>query len=78
MEAKGSEEIGFLSRNPIIEMWILGLLSQYNDALRVRRMGFNSWQGIEIINYSIAFIPVFLPIQPTTQWVPGAVSPGVK
>jgi hypothetical protein len=45
---------------------------------RPDRLGFNSWQGHEIILFSIAFRLVLGLIQPPVQCVLGAVSFGVK
>jgi hypothetical protein len=41
-------------------------------------LGFNYWQEQEILLLSITFRPALGPTQPPIQWVPGAVSMGVK
>jgi hypothetical protein len=46
--------------------------------LRAGQPGFNSRQGQEILLISVVFRPALGPTQPPIQWVPGAVSPGVK
>jgi hypothetical protein len=45
---------------------------------RIRRPGFDSRQGQEVCIFSTASRPVLRPTQPAIQWVPGALSPGVK
>jgi hypothetical protein len=39
---------------------------------------FDSWQRQEIFLFSTTSIPALGPTQPPIQWVPGALSPGVK
>jgi hypothetical protein len=53
-------------------------LSQYSDGLWAGRSGFDSWKGYEIFLYSTASRPPLGPTQPPVQWVPRALSLGVK
>jgi hypothetical protein len=53
-------------------------LSRYNDGLRAGRTGFDSQQGQEIFLYSAASHLALGPTQLPLQWVPGALSSGVK
>jgi hypothetical protein len=55
------------------------LLSRYSDGLRAGRPGFDSRQ-CKIFTYilSTTLRPNLRPIQPPIQWIPGALSPGVK
>jgi hypothetical protein len=55
-----------------------GLLSRYSEGLWAGRPGFDSRKGQEIFLYSTSSRPALGPAQPPTQWVPGALSLGVK
>jgi hypothetical protein len=57
-----------------------GSLSRYSDWLRARRPRGQSWSpgGGKNIRFSISSRPALGPTQPPIQWVPGALSPGVK
>jgi hypothetical protein len=48
-----------------------------SDGLRAGRPGFDSRQCM-IFLFSIAYRPTLGPTQPPIQWVPGALSAGVK
>jgi hypothetical protein len=50
----------------------------YFSGARAGRPGFNSRQGQEIFLYSTASRPALGLTQPPVQWMPGALSPGVK
>jgi hypothetical protein len=45
---------------------------------RLDDWGFDSQQGLEIFLFTTASIPALEPTQPPIQWVPGALSLGVK
>jgi hypothetical protein len=49
-----------------------------SDRLWVGTPGFNSQQGQETFNFSIASRLALGHTQPPIQWVPGAVSLGIK
>jgi hypothetical protein len=49
-----------------------GQLIRYSDGIRVRRLGFNSWQRHTASRQALG------PIQPLVQWVAGFLSPGAK
>jgi hypothetical protein len=51
---------------------------RYCDGLRNRRSGFYSRKEQEIFLFSTASRSALEPIQPSTEWVPGTVSPQVK
>jgi hypothetical protein len=44
----------------------------------MRVLGFDSRQGLEIFRFTTASRPALWPTQPPIQWVPGAISLGVK
>jgi hypothetical protein len=46
--------------------------------LRAGRSGFDSWQGHEIFLFSTASIAAMESTRPHIQWVPGALSSGLK
>jgi hypothetical protein len=46
--------------------------------LRAGRAGFDSRQGLEIFLFATVSRPALGPTQPSIQWVPGALSLGVK
>jgi hypothetical protein len=54
-----------------------GQLSRYSDRLRAGRPEFDSRQ-YNIFLFSTASRPTVGPTQPSIQWVPGALSPGLK
>jgi hypothetical protein len=54
-----------------------GIAHWYSDGLCAGRSGFDSGQGKEILLYT-AFRVALGPTQLPIQWVPGALSPGVK
>jgi hypothetical protein len=54
------------------------LLRQYSVWLRAGRSGFDSQQGQRIFLLAPASRPALGPTQPSIQWVPGVLSPGVK
>jgi hypothetical protein len=41
-------------------------------------LGFDSWRGLGFFLFTTASRPALGPIQPPIQWVPGALSLGVK
>jgi hypothetical protein len=53
-------------------------LRRYSNGLQTGRPGFDSRQGQEILLFSTGPRPSLGPTQPPIQWVPGALSPGVK
>jgi hypothetical protein len=55
-----------------------GYLSRYSGGLPAGRPGFDSRQGQEFFLYSMASRPTLEPTQPPIQWVPEALSQGVK
>jgi hypothetical protein len=55
-----------------------GITGRYSSGLRDGGPGFDSRQGKEIFLYSTASRATLGPTQPPIQWVPGALSPGVK
>jgi hypothetical protein len=61
-----------------VHSWEPGYLSQYNDWLRIGRPSFDPWQRQRIFPLASASRPALRPTQPTIQWVPGVLSPGVK
>jgi hypothetical protein len=44
----------------------------------IRVLGFNSWRGLGIFLFTTMSRTVLGPTQPPIQWVPGALSLGVK
>jgi hypothetical protein len=54
----------------------MGIATGYG--LRAGRPGFNSLQGQGIVLCYTASRPALRLIQPPIQWIPGAVSPGLK
>jgi hypothetical protein len=53
-------------------------LSQYSVSLRTGRPGFDPRQRQRIFPLTSVSRPALGPTQPPVQWVPGALSPGVK
>jgi hypothetical protein len=53
-------------------------VAQYSDWLRAERPGFDPRQRQRIFPLTSASKPALGPTQPPLQWVPGALSPGVK
>jgi hypothetical protein len=51
---------------------------RYSDELQAGWRWFDSRQGQEIFLFPITSRPVLGPTQPPIQWVPGALSPGLK
>jgi hypothetical protein len=57
---------------------MLQKLSRYSDGLQAEMAGFNSGQRQEIFLFSTASRLALGPTQHPIQWVPGALSLGVK
>jgi hypothetical protein len=55
-----------------------GYLRGLSDGLGTKWTGFDSRQGQEIFLYFIASRPALRPTQPPIQWVPRALSTGIK
>jgi hypothetical protein len=55
-----------------------GHLNRYNDGLRAERPWFDSRQGKYIFLFFTASSTVLGPIKPPIQWIPKAISQGVK
>jgi hypothetical protein len=49
-----------------------------NYAVNMDDLGFKSWQGLGIFLFTTVSRPTLGPTQPPIQWVPGALSLGVK
>jgi hypothetical protein len=52
--------------------------SDYTTGWTSEEWGFDSRQGQEIFQFSITSRPALGPTQPSTQWLPGSVSMGIK
>jgi hypothetical protein len=65
-------ETGLLRHNSINQWY------RYSNRPRAGRRGFDSRQGQNVFLYSTVLRQALAPTQPTTHWVPWAVSLGVK
>jgi hypothetical protein len=59
-------------------MIIAGIAQWYSATLRSELWEFGSRQGLGIFLFTTASRPALMPTQPPMQWVPGALSLGVK
>jgi hypothetical protein len=50
---------------------------RYSEGLRTGQLGFNSWQGSEILSFTASSLALG-STQPPIQWVLGVLTPGVK
>jgi hypothetical protein len=66
----------------LVHLWVLeaGMLSRYSDWLRAGRPRVRSSSPDRVLNFlfSTSSRPTLESTQPPIQWVPWALSPGVK